>query len=220
LPSLLLSRLSRASFCWSASYSLWSLSMPRSRLWVPDTRRDRRLACCLSAAAAALASAGVAAAAGAATAGAGLDATPGAARMLLGQRTERPAAVVAVPLGAELPLAGATLGCVAVRARPNARATLGFWTPLLSVDNGADGCLAADLVSTPVRCCCCCCCAVGVALPALPALDTLVVYLGVLTFSLSVAALLGVALGFAFLGACCSQVILLVLAEAGLNAGR
>lgn len=140
--------------------------------------------------------------------------------MLLGQRTERPAAAVAGPLGAELPLAVGTLGCVAVRARPNARATLGFWTPLLSADSGADGCFAADLVSTPVRCCCCCCCAVGVALPALPALDTLVVYLGVLTFSLSVAALLGVALGFAFLGACCSLVLLLVLAEAGLNAGR
>lgn len=77
----------------------------------------------------------------------------------------------------------------------------------------------ADLVSTPVRCCCACAApVVGVALPGLP-LEVRVVYLGVLTFSLSVAVLVGVDLGLAFFGPCCSTGKLL-LAEAGLNADR
>lgn len=78
--------------------------------------------------------------------------------MLVGHRTDLPAGAGAalVPLGVEA-LAD-TLGWVAVTARPNARVTLGFWLLSLSVEAGAADCLAADLVSTPVRCCCACCC--------------------------------------------------------------
>lgn len=106
-----------------------------------------------------------------------------------------------------------------MRALPNARVTLGFWTLPFCAESGAEGCLDADLVCTPVRCCCACAApAVGVALPALP-LEVRVVYLGVLKFSLSVAVLVGVDLGLAFFGSCCSPGMLL-LAEAGLNADR
>lgn len=238
LPSLLLSRLSSASFCWSASYSLWSLSIPRSRLWAPDTRRDSRLVPCLlsvavsagalavaagTASSSSLVAAAAAAAAACGTGGAGCGA---AARMLLAQRADLPAAAVVLgpPLGVLPLLVVGTLGCVAVRARPNARATGAFWMLLLlSADPGclpAAGCLAADLVSTPVCCDCAAPAAAGVALPALP-LDRRVVYLGVVVlFSLSVAALVGVDLGrgFALAGCCAAQ--LLLCAELGRKAGR
>lgn len=138
--------------------------------------------------------------------------------MLLVQRADLPAAAV-VPLGVLPLLVVGTLGCVAVIARPNARATGAFWLlPLLSA--AGCGCLAADRVSTPVRCCCA---AVdGVALLGLP-LEYLVAYLGVLVFSLSGAALLGVDLGLALglaVACCCCSLGKLLLAEVGLNAGR
>jgi len=134
--------------------------------------------------------------------------------MLLEHRADLPAAV-AVPLGVD----AETRGWVAVMALPNARVTLGFWLLSLSEGSPADGCFAADLVRTPARCGCCCAEAVGVVPPVLP-LDRRVVYLGVLMFSLPVAALVGVAFGLAFFGpvvACCSA---LLLVEAGLKAGR
>lgn len=182
--------------------------MPRSLLCVPDTRRLT----CLSAVPAAVA--GVGAAVAAVGAAALLAGAPAAARMLVEQRADLPVAV-AVPLGVD----AETRGWVAVMALPNARVTLGFWMLSLSEVSPADGCFAADLVRTPARCGCCCAEAVGVVPPVLP-LDRRVVYLGVLMFSLPVAALVGVAFGLAFFGpvvGCCSA---LLLVEAGLKAGR
>jgi hypothetical protein len=134
------------------------------------------------------------------------------------QRTDLLAGAAAAPRGAEALLLGAVLGCVAVTALPKARVTLGFCSLPLSAERGARACFAADLVSTPVRCC-----VVGVPLPALP-LDCRVVYCGVLLFSLSAAVdgLLGVDLVLVLLGPVagrCSEGRLL-LVEEGLKAGR